>query len=194
MISRKLSLRLCSTAVCLVLAGAAHSTTERPKIAPQKFDYSARTIKQVERDGRFWIRKGDLKLYGTQQKPARIKTPSLTLSAPLIFLGAEHQNAIATRNISQAVKISGEIVPSYGGLPMRFEATCDLAVFDNKKQVWQLEGDVKGFYEDAHGRKSLNAETVTISRLQASVSVVQMLEDNVGGNTVKSKNAPYISR
>ena len=194
MISRKLSLRLCATAVCLVLAGAAHSTTESPKIAPQKFDYSAPTIKQVERDGRFWIRKGDLKLYGTQEKPARIKTPSLALSAGIIFLNTKHKSFIASHSLSTDVTIKGEIVPSYGGLPVRFEATCDVAAFDSKKQVWQLEGDVKGFYEDAHGRKSLNAETVTISRLQASVSVVQVLEDNVGGNTVKSKNVPYISR
>jgi beta-lactamase regulating signal transducer with metallopeptidase domain len=150
----------------------------------QAFTYSAQTIRKAEKDRGSLLRKGDLRLWGVPGRPARITSPNLSLSGVLIQLGTQHRNIVAACRGSEPVKIKGEITPTKGGLPMRFEATCEAATFDGTKEIWYLAGDVTGFYETAHGRKPLNGEVVTISRMErrTRISVTQETTDLVGGN------------
>ena len=148
----------------------------------QAFTYSARTVRRAEKDSGPLLHKGDLRLWGVPGQPARISSPSLSLSGVLIQIGTKHRNIVAVSGFSELVKIKGEIKPTKGGLPMHFEATCEQAVFDATKEAWSLEGGVKGFYETAQGRKSLNSEVITISRLESQISVMQEVTNIVGGN------------
>jgi hypothetical protein len=177
------SAHLCAVALCVASTCAVAKTSSKGvEPAQQKFTYSAQTIRRAEKDRGPLLHKGDLRLWGVPGRPARISSLGLSLSGVLIQIGTKHRNIVAVCRGSEPVKIKGEIKPTKGGLPMHFEATCEQAVFNATKGEWTLEGDVKGFYETARGRKSLKSEVVTISRLEFQISVMQEVTEIVGGN------------
>ena len=173
--------------VAVFIASACAVAQPSAKIANPAFSgfkLYAQTVRTVQKNhSRAGLRQGDVFLYGVPGKPARIESPKLSLSARIIVLGAKSQNIMATcGHVPEVVKVKGEIVPRSGGLPLRFEVTCQQALFDGKKGVWTLEGTVKGFYETAKGRKPLSGDVVTLSRLDSTVSITQETTENAGGN------------
>jgi len=85
------SVKLCAVALCLSSTCAvAESAPKAAESKQQAFTYSAQTIRRAEKDRGPLLRKGDLRLWGVPGQPARISSPSLSLSGVLIQIGTKH--------------------------------------------------------------------------------------------------------